>query len=99
MRAANAGFVDDAGIFHVIARVAENRNNRVEAVGVVVNGKLLVVFVGDDWRLGSKNMVNLTNTIRTLFGNELSSKMLTLLSVRLSKAWNGMPMLCFVCWH
>jgi hypothetical protein len=64
---AHAGFVDDAGIFHVIARVAEYSDNRVEAVGVVVYGKLFVVFVGDDGRLGRDDVVNLPKTIKYVF--------------------------------
>jgi hypothetical protein len=85
VRAANAGFVDDAGIFHVIARVAQHRNNRIEAVGVVVYSKLFIVFVGDYGRLWGENMVNLKNTIRKFRAIQVLNGQ-TLLSVRRSKA-------------
>ena len=95
----HAGFVDDAGIFHIISRVAEHRNHRIKPIWVVVDGKLLVILIGDDGRLRRDNVVNLRKTIKRASVASGAMVWHTLLSVRLSKAWNGIPILCFVCWH
>ena len=64
MQGSHAGFVDDAGIFHIISRVAEHRNHRIKSIWVVVDGKLLVILVGDDGCLRRDNVVNLRKTIK-----------------------------------